>query len=498
MLEYGSKDAIKTSDMLKLMAFEACNESMTEVFLLEEDKILTNMNGTRRTFIYPTIKCKDDNTEIELVRALNMPEFLYSLPDRIKERETVSVTSWSLWNNTSPDTYYKISTPERLCVEIKNSTIFYRKDSIKEADRKAGYMSYVYLEGVDENFNEIKEMVSIKDEGIYTTRNIFKSLTYVQYDGFESDIEVFLTSSREGLVDTSFIHSKFSVGSTKEGTFPLRYYLFEESFGSTLLPAINKSVEGREYLRPENEIQNEQIEVLCTHALLDSDSNHVNVVSIAINPVDTKIYALENTGRVLVYEPEFTFFNHRGDLPSSDTYMDIQPETNRVELNEEIDLWTWFRIPTVRVKDVSVKRVDPDGTEEYLQSDLTWGITEYLFLGEDATGKFPEESWKDFSFPVAFNKLGQWDFYCTVYLPALRNSHFTSKTSVMCEYLKPIAEYSAEVGEEIFFDKENLLCIKQSNTYKRFKLIKDIYIADPLSQRVILKESYDEIEIYHE
>jgi hypothetical protein len=129
---------------------------------------------------------------------------------------------------------------------------------------------------------------------------------------------------------------------------------------------------------------------------------------------------------------------------------------------------------------------------------MTWAATVSEFQGLDAEGKFPEESWKDCSFSVTFDQFGQWDFYCTANMPSLRYKKYTSKTSVMVDYLNPVAEYQLEIGEEIFFDKENFLCLKQGATYKRFKLCNDVYIADPRSQRVLLREEYDEVEIYHE
>ena len=274
--------------------------------------------------------------------------------------------------------------------------------------------------------------------------------------------------------------------------------MLQESYGTVIVPVINKSREDRNRLRPESQIQEEELEALCSHLLLDETGTPVSVASIAVSPLDANIYALTDTGRLLVYKPEYTPFVERGDQPSEDTYLDISPEVHRVEFGEEIDLWTWFRVPTFRIADVTIKRVDPAGAEEYLQSDLTWGGTVYKFAGKDATGKYPEESWDDFSFGVLFDQVGQWDFYCTANIPSLRGEIFTSRTAVMVESMSPIAQYSLEVGEEIFFDKENLLCIKQGNSYKRFGVYRDLYVADPVSQRVLLKEQYDEIEIYHE
>lgn len=491
-------DAVKTSKMFKIMAEEATHGEMTEIFLLEEDKIRTTLTGTRKGYVYPVVKGTSLGTEITLQRAQNISEFLYSLAHRIEAKDSISVLNWLVWSSSSAADPLDIETPERLLVEVKDSTIYYRKDTVREEDRKAGYNSFVFVSGRDQDYNEINETISVRSDGCYVTRNIFKTVEEVTYDGFDGQVDVYLTSGREGLLDETFVNYQYSSGNTKMDSGPLRFYLLEESYGTVIAPVINKSREDRNRLRPENQIQEEELEALCSHLLLDEAGTPVSVVSIAVSPLDANIYALTDTGKLFVYKPEYTAFVERGDQPSEDTYLDILPEVHRVEFSEEIDLWTWFRVPTFRIADVTIKRVDPAGVEEYLQSDLTWGATAYKFAGKDATGKYPEESWDDFSFGVVFDQVGQWDFYCTANIPSLRGKIFTSKTSVMVESMSPIAEYDLEVGEEIFFDKENLLCIKQGNTYKRFGMYRDLYVADPVSQRVLLKEQYDEIEIYHE
>lgn len=490
-------DAVKTSMMFNLMGEEASNGEFVEIFLEEQDAIKTIMEGTRKTYKFPTVTGTIGANKIQLERAVNISDYLYSLPTRISEINNVLVINWSIWSSSSPLTFAEIKTPERLLVEVKDSTIYYNKSSLKEEDRKAGYTSFVYLSGLDENFNQIQEIISVRDDGCYVTRNIFKVLESVTYDGFDGTVNIFLTSSREGLIDETFIRAKYVSGVTINSSGPLRFYLIKESFGTVLSPVINTLREGKNRNRPENGVQEESLVLMANQALLDSSNNFTNIKSITVSPVDTRLYALEEDGRVLIYEPRLTPFKERGTKPSEDTYLDILPETHRVDYGEEIDLWTWFRIPTVRVSGVTIKRVDPLGIEQYLQSDMSWGSSVHKFDGLDAEGKFPEESWKDFSFSVTFDQLGQWDFYCIVDLPSLRYKQYTSKTSVMVDYLIPLKEFQLESGEEIFFDKENYLCIKQSNNYKRFKLCNDLYIADPMSQRILLKEEYDKVEIYH-
>lgn len=495
--EYQTADAVKTSMMFNLMGEEASNGEFLEIFLEEQDAIKVVMEGTRKTYKYPIVAGTIGANKIQLERAVNISDYLYSLPTRIAEINSVSVIDWSIWSSLNPLVFSEIKTPERLLVEVKDSTIYYNKSSLKEEDRKAGYTSFVYLSGLDQDFKEIQEIISVRDDGCYVTRNIFKVLESVTYDGFDGTVDVFLTSSREGLVDETFIRGKYVSGVTVDSSGPLRFYLVKESFGTVLSPVINILREGKNRNRPENGVQEESLVLLANQALLDSSNNFTNIKSIAVSPVDTRLYALEEDGRVLIYEPKLTPFKNRGTQPSEDTYLDIIPEVHRVDYGEEIDLWTWFRVPTVRVSSVIIKRVNPSGVEEYLQSDMSWGSSTNKFEGLDAEGKFPEESWKDFSFSVTFNELGQWDFYCIVNMPSLRFEQYTSKTSVMVDYLVPLKEFQLEAGEEIFFDKQNFLCIKQLNSYKRFKLCNDLYIADPVSQRVLLKEQYEKVEIYH-
>lgn len=491
-------EAVKTSSMFKLMSEECSFGEMTEIFLQDEDRIKTAMQGTSKSYIYPKVKGISNTNEIMLERALNISEFLYSAPTRVEEKDTVSVIDWLIWSDSSPDIYSQIDTGERLLIEVKNSSIYYRKDSLLEEDRKAGYLAFVCILGKDQDYKDVIETVPVQDDGCILTRNIFKEVTSVTKDGFDGEVNVYLTSSKEGLLDETFLKSKHYSGVTTNSSGPLRYYLSSDSGFTYLLPVINKKFLGRNSLRPENEIVEEDLELLCNHLLLDKELNPVSVKSITVSPLDLHLYALEESGRVLVYKPGFTPFKKQDSLPSEDTYMDIQLDTHRVEYNEVAKIWTWFRIPTVRVAEVTIKRVSPSGIVEYLQSSLLWGPTLYKFPGKDATNKQPQESWSDFSFEVNFNEIGQWDFYCTASLPALKDKEFTSVTSVMVEHLIPVREHVAEAGEEIFFDKENLLCIKQGNSYKRFQEYRDLYIADPTSQRIILKEIYDEVEAYHE
>ena len=199
--------------MFQLMSEEASNGDFTEIFLQEEDSIRVVMDGTRKSYVYPTVKGTIGTTQIQLERAVNISNYLYSLPTRIAEVDSIPVISWSLWSSSAPESFSEIKIPERLLVEVKDSTIYYNKAILKEDDRKAGYTSFVYLSGLDQDYQAIQEVIPVRDDGCYVTRNIFKVLESVVYDGFDGSVDVFLTSSREGLVDDTFIRAKLCIWS---------------------------------------------------------------------------------------------------------------------------------------------------------------------------------------------------------------------------------------------------------------------------------------------
>jgi hypothetical protein len=151
------------------------------------------------------------------------------------------------------------------------------------------------------------------------------------------------------------------------------------------------------------------------------------------------------------------------------------------------------------VQKVSIRRVKPDSVIEYLQDDLTWSTTASHFAGDIIKGRLPEDSWEDFRFYNTFDQVGQWDFYCDVTLLGFAAATYTSVTSVYCEKLQSIKDFALDhTGNGIFFDKEDYLCVSSTNSYYRYKLNSDIYIADFENQRLIFREGYDSIEVNYE
>ena len=57
-------------------------------------------------------------------------------------------------------------------------------------------------------------------------------------------------------------------------------------------------------------------------------------------------------------------------------------------LNEEGYFWTFFKHIRGPVKQVTIRKIDPDGIETYLQADKqTWSASPYVFAGNFDKGK---------------------------------------------------------------------------------------------------------------
>jgi hypothetical protein len=499
-------DAVKISEMLKVLQEDTSNGNLYEVDLDGDDQIeIITMNG-RRIFKIPKVTGEIDGIKIPLLRATSIEDFLYSVPSRIVKKDKIQVTKKEVWSSSDPEYFeddYIVS--ERLLVRVFNSDSYKRKNSQTKEDLPFYGLHYVRLQGYDDELNEVNEIISVRDDGWYRTRNIFKKLELVEWDGFDGDIEIYLCNGYEGLADFGRILSKWETGNTNNLSGPLAFYLENTDSIAHLRSTSVRYLKGHQYRRLDVlDLEEEIEEDLAIQRLLDDDANTFLGVGMAVNPVDSRVFILDSSGRVHLYEPSLTDFSNSGTPPSDDTYMDIISLKDRVILNETIPLWTWFRALVLPVQKVSIKRAKPDGTEEYLQDDLSWSAPYHYFSGNilPPEGGFPENTWEDFKFYTEFDQLGQWNFYCETKMLGLETVQVTSRTAVMCESLQAVKSYDvlpeAIEGEDIFFDKENFLCISAGDSYHRYDLKSDVFISDFNKQKLLLKEHYDSVEVQHE
>ena len=497
--EKSTKDSVKIAQMFKILQEDISNGILREIFLDEADHIKVTYDGGSQTITYPTVTGSTATETIALTRAGSIEDFFYSMPSRCVAKDTINVKDWTIWQSSSPESYSVITTSERLLIEVSESTLYKRLKSRRATDKPFYGMHYVLLRGEDDDNNQISEILTIKDDGFYETKNIFRSLTSVEWDGFDGSIKITLSNKDQGKADTGRLVNKWSAGVNSQLSGPLVFYLKNTDSVGHLYSSAVRYLRGQQHRRAEIvDLDYEIEEELGNQRLLDIAGDTYQGVGIAMNPVDSRTYILDTKGKVHVYEPSLSPFNHRETAPTDDTYMDIISLKDRVVLNETIPLWTWFRALVLPVQKVVVKRVKPDGVEEYLQSDLTWSATSSYFSGDIIAGRLPEDSWEDFRFHTQFDQLGQWDFYCEATFLGMGAVTYVTKTGVMCESLQAVKTFDVVNGDGIFFDKENYLCISDGKNYHRYQLPQDNYMIDISKQRILFKELYESVEVTYE
>tara|TARA_B100000131_G_scaffold321606_1_gene372793 strand:- start:2782 stop:4413 length:1632 start_codon:yes stop_codon:yes gene_type:complete len=503
--EIATKEIVKTSEMLKVLAEDISFLTLQEIFLQESDYMTrTNEDGWVSTIVYPTVSGNISGTTYTVARAASIADFFFSVPDRVTNKQKVVVDNWTIWESSSPTVYNSIDTdkagtPERLLVQVYDSTIYQKEGTDRDVDNPFYGIHYIYLTGLDEDNNQVKEYININDDGYYTPMNLFRKLTDVQWCGFDGKIKITLTTKEHGAVDTGRIIHKFDTGVISDLSGPLALYLENNSDIAHLKSKIIRYRSGASYRREEVlDLEDTVEEEMANQRLLDSTGATFKAIGMSVSPVDTRGYVLDTNGKIHVYEMGLSPFVNRGTPPSEDTYIDILSIKDRVVLDEKIPLWTWFRALVLPVQKVAIKRVKPDGVEEYLQpTTMTWAAAYASFPGTMLPGKPPEESWEDFRFYNTFDQLGQWDFYCEATFLGLDKVAMVSKTGVMCESLKAVKDFDSglDTADGIFFDKENYLCISVGKSYYRYSLNKDIYLADFNQQKLLFRELYDDVEI---
>ena len=159
-------------------------------FSLTEDELYptTSSNFGVTKYTYPTVVGTSGGTPYTCTRAIEIAEFLNAPPDRLISQGSESYTTHLVWESSAPATYNDLPVPERLCVEVRDSTFYSRPSRVQ--DRQYTGRHTVLIKGTDENNIEIDEYITVDDDGTYYTYNIFKTVTEVITEGFNGTCEV--------------------------------------------------------------------------------------------------------------------------------------------------------------------------------------------------------------------------------------------------------------------------------------------------------------------
>lgn len=249
---------------------------------------------------------------------------------------------------------------------------------------------------------------------------------------------------------------------------------------------------GWEY-RTGDGIPMENTETLLTHILRDSEENDYEIAGFAISPDTTRLYTIGTDGIAHVYDyelPAFTPPQVESDKSVSIMLLPLSPYETK-ESTEYV--WTWFGKPHKHIVSVTIKRISPTGVTRYLQADKTWGVGTYSFSGMDTIA--PDKSWIDFRFATTYTALGQWEYYAIVVLKD--GTVETSQVSVMVPHLDALVDIDLSIVDPtgMFFYHTGELGIATEDAMHLVTQYRDTYYADPSTNRLFIREDYNEIEV---
>lgn len=487
-------DLIRFQSQFDLLKLYIGVGELYSIDLDTNDHITYSTSNSRiRTYNYPSLVEGDHATlgTLTLTRVDNYDDFLLSLPFRINVEMLKGYSTLVVWDSTNATSLYDMAIPERLYITVDNSTIYKRTAT-------SGLYSgahLIKLKGIDENDNAIEENVDILDDGVYFTRNIFKSLTDTpQIDGFDGNVVIgYKTSSVPYNLDI------YRTGYSDQNSGPLKFFftnyydsgLTHES--NSLTYYINIVKYGEEY-RTGSGLDLENQDILGLVHLLDADENTFEIVDCCFSFEDARIYSIDTNGFLHIHESELLAFSSPNlDTTAIPSPIELHPVNRYARYLAEEIMFTYHARMTEPIKQVIIKRVSPTGIVRYLQSDKTWGASSHTFTGALLQVR-PENSWNDLTFTNEFDEYGQWDFYITT---VLESGSYTTHTGVMVANLVASKSFDTELADlaGIFSGKDGKIIIYDEDTFYEINQHFDIYLADPEKQQLFFREEYRGIEV---
>lgn len=435
-------------------------------------------------------------TNYPMTQVLSFEELLGSVPTRLEAVTThTGVTGFSVWSSATPTVFTAIDIPNRLTLRVQNSTEYKKRTRFK--NRQFSGFHGVILTGLDQNHVEFQEEIEFPDDGLFTTRNIFKSLTAVDYEGFDGALTIHSSSSGQELINDIY---QVAVSPELEGPMELRVTPYTTA-GATVTTKLEFTTQvvkdGQEYRTGSNDIL-DNTEIVCHQLLLDSGSAHYIPVDSALNHRNTKLYVLDNAGNIHIYEHGLPLFSPPGLTIAKaeealSAAVEVQPLQPYVLLDETERVWTWLARPQQAVTGVEIRRRDPAGTVEYLQANLTWAAGTYRF-SQKPDALTAEESWQDFQFTTVYDQLGQWEYYTTTYTAAGAATVYTavmvgSQSAAVSLATGVVNPTTLHIGAN-----ENLYVGDGADVYE-ISEHGDYYFADFGRQRIYTLETYDSVTV---
>lgn len=465
-----------TQQMMEYESYNRLARSFLWTILLDTEWPRESMTNNFSKFSTATVT----GDSLPLTEVTSLVDLVNAPPQRLSLLQERDSGDPLIWTSTDPTTINLPLTYEHVYVVVEDST-YYSNKTIR-TDRATSGLHTVHITGVDEDWNQISEVITITDDGTYCSRYPYLRITEISYEGFDGTISLFC-----GQPNLSPLKDKYRtlVFTDIEGSLE---YTIESN---KLVLQTSRLKQGAEYRNPDvNLIDNK--EVLLKAQLLTDTDTVVAIQSIAISPQNLLLYVYSVTGWIYVYEPDLPEFLPLSIEDTLTTYIELHPLQPYVALNDTEYIWTRFVRPRYQISSVEIKRVAPDNTVSYLQADHTWTSSQTSIPG---TGSLTiKDSWQDFKFSTEYDQRGQWNYICTV---TTRHDTTIYTTAIYVPYLEPLAAINTGIidAERIYFNHVGNLVIDDLATLYTYKENLDCFLADPQEQLIYLSDEYTSVEV---
>ena len=454
--------------------------------ILEGDDVLepvATANGYE--WSYPTITGTIGVLNYTVGKVDTLTDLLMAFPERLTLAESIASGSRTVWQSSAPYTYGALPYPERLWIRIEDSTYYVRKTM--HVDRDKSGLSAITIKGTDYDYIEFKEVVNVSDDGIYITANAFRTVTEVTVEGFNGTVTI-----TAGPVDEPYELDPFRVMVLDDLEGPLKLELTSGA-ESYLTYKADRFKSGKQYRRPGIDVL-ENSEDLADLLLLDSAEQPYEAVDLAVSPANTYLYVLDSLGKVHVYDHGLPEFDAPAANDTVNSYVELVPVRAYAKYGNSEYVWTRFERMRFPISYVKIKRIAPDGTISYLQSDKT------TWAGSEATISYPTQNknsfdqWRDFRITTLYDQTGAWEYTVTAKTEVDTTVYVTV---VQCGALTATVTLDTGVSSPtmLYFGDNGRLIVDTGVTAYQFDEHVDKYAIDERENHVWLSDNYDSVTV---
>lgn len=521
-------DIIKMTSSFTLEKEEVHVGTLYKVVLSEEDKFRQDENN-QMLFVFPKVEgTTRTGKRITLTRVSDSENFMYGTPSRIEELKRYPASGNYAYandrNGLSP--YFHIGDLpiyDRLIVAISGSTLF-KSRLTPFADRPFNGISFIKIKGKDKFLNDIEEYITVTSDGEYKTKKVFRRIEDVEFDGFDGKIEIRVGESILKDILEVRKRNKFKTVSNilRSGICEIQVSKEVIEFESGMEEVWYLDVYGRfiideSLVKRGGEFEEELIRSkIAGMVLLDSQFNFIKPKDFFISEIDSRLYVLDSKNRVHIYDLYLSPFIEKGDKRTAGVPIVSKLLTQRVPYGKDVRAQCELKNNIGVVDGWEIKLISPQGSVYFLKyiydqtlmvSSLSWldssqfNITSYmngpLVDSSRTVSLTPELSWRDFSYKINCDEIGQWDLFTKI--KYIGGGEYLHKTSFICESLVPLKSFEVEKNSKgIFMNESNNLCVRVLGSIVEYKQHYDCYLADISGNRIVTRDKYEDLEVTYE